>query len=281
MKKIISSVFAMVLFCAGTCFAAKPIVVMGAMRVEVQEMMQAMTKPKFKEVAGHYCAFGKIDGYPVVIMETRIGMVNASSATTIAIERFDPLCVLTTGTSGAQRDDLKVGDIVLCEKFCYYNYYISPYAPRGGGSNSFGWNYQDSEVFAQGKWEKMRYLESNKGLVDTAYQVTYAAGRLVKGITASGDVWLRECDKIDEIHRIFNTDSEEMESFAVAAICSKYNVPVLGIRVISDNGLVLKVEDEQMDDDEFYEKVCKMERDYVLNVVRAIVKEQRTKSSED
>ena len=39
MKKIISSVFAMVLFCAGTCFAAKPIVVMGAMRVEVQEMI--------------------------------------------------------------------------------------------------------------------------------------------------------------------------------------------------------------------------------------------------
>ena len=272
MKKIISLVFAMVLSLAGTCLAAKPIVVMGAMRVEVQEMMQAMSKPKFKEVAGHYCAIGRIDGYPVVIMETRVGMVNAASATTIAMERFNPLCVLTTGTSGAQRDDLKVGDIVLCEKFCYYNYYVTPYAPRGGGSDSFGWNYQDSEVFAQGKWDKIRYTESDKDLVNIAYRVPYAAGRLVKGITASGDVWLRECDKIDEIHRIFNTDSEEMESFAVAVICSKYNVPVLGIRVISDNGLVTKVEDEQMDSDDFYEKVCHMERDYVLNVVRAIIR---------
>ena len=62
------------------------------------------------------------------------------------------------------------------------------------------------------------------------------------------------------------------ECFAVAAICSKYNVPVLGIRVISDNGLVTKVEDEQMDSDEFYEKVCHLERAYVLNVVRAIVR---------
>lgn len=275
MKKIFIPMFMLFMFLSAVCLAAKPIVVMGAMRVEVEEMMQAMSKPKFKEIAGHYCAFGKIDGYPVVIMETRVGMVNASSATTIAMEKFNPLCVLTTGTSGAQRDDLKVGDIVLCEKFCYYNYYVTPYSPRGGGSDSFGWNYQDSEVFARGKWDKIRYMESDKDLVDVAYQVPYAAGRLVKGITASGDVWLRECDKIDEIHRIFNTDSEEMESFAVAAICSKYNVPVLGIRVISDNGLVTKVEDEQMDSDEFYEEVCHMERDYVLNVVRAIAKAQK------
>lgn len=277
MKKITTLFIITLLLALGSvCMAAKqPIVVMGAMRVEVEEMMQTMAKPKFKEVAGHYCAFGKIDGYPVVIMETRVGMVNAASATTIAMERFNPLCVLTTGTSGAQRDDLKVGDIVLCEKFCYYNYYITPYAPRGGGSDSFGWNYQDSEVFAQGKWDKTRYMESNKDLINIAYQVPYTAGRLVKGTTASGDIWLRECDKIDEIHRIFNTDSEEMESFAVAAICSKYNVPVLGIRVISDNGLVTKVEDEQMDSDEFYEKVCHLERAYVLNVVRAIVRAKK------
>ena len=161
---------------------------------------------------------------------------------------------------------INLGVQIAIFAFCYYNYYNTPYAPRGGGSDSFGWNYQDSDVYAQGKWEKMRYVESDKDLVDVAYQVPYAAGRLVKGITASGDVWLRECDKIDEIHRIFNTDSEEMESFAVSAICSKYNVPVLGIRVISDNGLVTKVEDEQMDSDEFYEKVCHLERDYVLNV---------------
>lgn len=277
MKKLVALFVTVTLLAlGGVCMAAKqPIVVMGAMRVEVEEMMQAMAKPKFKEIAGHYCAFGKIDGYPVVIMETRIGMVNAASATTIAMERFNPLCVLTTGTSSAQRDDLKVGDIVLCEKFCYYNYYITPYAPRGGGSDSFGWSYQDSEVFAQGKWDKIRYTESNKDLINIAYQVPYTAGRLVKGITASGDVWLRECDKIDEIHRIFNTDSEEMESFAVAAICSKYNVPVLGIRIISDNGLVLKVEDEQIDAAEFYEKVCHLERDYVLNVVRAIAKARK------
>lgn len=117
MKKLVALFVTVTLLAlGGVCMAAKqPIVVMGAMRVEVEEMMQAMAKPKFKEVAGHYCAFGKIDGYPVVIMETRIGMVNAASATTIAMERFNPLCVLTTGTSGAQRDDLKVGDIVLCE----------------------------------------------------------------------------------------------------------------------------------------------------------------------
>lgn len=184
MKKITTLLTITLLFALGSvCMAAKqPIVVMGAMRVEVEEMMQTMAKPKFKEVAGHYCAFGKIDGYPVVIMETRVGMVNAASATTIAMERFNPLCVLTTGTSGAQRDDLKVGDIVLCEKFCYYNYYITPYAPRGGGSDSFGWNYQDSEVFAQGKWDKTRYMESNKDLINIAYQVPYAAGRRGLGI---------------------------------------------------------------------------------------------------
>lgn len=277
MKKSIAAFFVMLLSLGSGCLAAKPIVVMGAMRVEVQEMMQAMAKPKYKEVAGHYCAFGKIDGYPVVIMETQMGMLNASSATTIAMERFNPLCVLTTGTAGAHRDDLKIGDIILCENFCYCNYYISPYAARGCGCSGTGWNYLDSDVFGQGEWKKARYVKSDKDLVDLAYQVPYAGGRLVRGTTGSGDVWIRECDKIDEIHRIFNTDCEEMESFAVAAICSKYNVPVLGIRIISDNGLTLKVEDEQIDAAEFYEEVCHTERDYVLNVVRAIVKAQKGK----
>lgn len=272
MKKFFGILCGISILLASTCFAGtKPIVVFGAMHVEVAKMMHSLENAKMKTLAGHNYAMGTLDGYPVVVVETRMGLVNAASAATLAIEKFKPLYVLSTGTAGAHRDDLKINDIILCQKMCNSNVYVSEYRPRGAGTCSNDWEYQDSEVFINDGWERIKFLYSDKNLLSIAQKVPYKKGRVFTGITTSGDVWNRECDEIDFIHANYNTDCEEMESFAIASVCSKYNIPMLGIRVICNNEFLNNSFQSELGVEDFYMNAAVNGQDYVLNVIKKIV----------
>lgn len=275
MKKFFGILCGIGVLLVSTCFAGtKPIVVFGTMKVEVSHLMDKLENPKTMTVAGHNCVKGMVDGYPVVVFETRMGMVNASSAATIAIEKFKPIYALTTGTAGAHRDDLKIGDIILCEKLCNSNVYVSEYRPRGAGSNGNDWEYQDSEIFINGDWDRVRYLYSNRKLLTIAQKVPYKHGGLMLGITTSGDVWNRECDEIDFIRKNYNTDCEDMESFAIASVCTKYDVPFLGVRVICNNEFLdtSADEDRELVGEDFYVVPAKNAQEYIYKVLKEIIK---------
>lgn len=278
MKKIVTLFVAVALMAlASVCVAAKPIVVFGAMGVETHHLMNMLEKPKFMKVVNHNCAIGKIDGYPVVVMTTHMGMVNASSAATVAMEKFKPVYALSTGTAGAHRDQLRLNDIILCDKMCNSNVYVSEPRPRGAGSNGNDWSYEDSEICLNNQWDRIRYLRSDAKLMDIAKRTPYDKGVLVVGTTTSGDVWNRECDEIDWIRKNFNTHCEEMETFAIASVCAKYGVPMLGVRIICNNELQAASEGNVLNAEDFYITSAKNGQDYVYDVIKGIVKSIRSK----
>ncbi len=51
----------------------------------------------------------------------------------------------------------------------------------------------------------------------------------------SSDVWNSELDRIERFHKQFGTLVEEMETASAAQIAGFFNVPFLGIRVLSNN----------------------------------------------
>lgn len=53
-----------------------------------------------------------------------------------------------------------------------------------------------------------------------------------------GDIWNREADKILMLHQKYSTLCEEAEGIAVYTIANDFGIPVLGIRVISDNEIL-------------------------------------------
>lgn len=278
MKKTITLFITVALLAlASVCLAAKPIVVFGAMGVETHHLMNKLEKPKFKKVANHNCAIGKIDGYPVVVMSTRMGMVNASSAATIAMEKFKPLYALSTGTAGAHRDQLRLNDIILCDKMCNSNMYVSEPRPRGAGSNGNDWSYEDSEICLNNQWDRIRYLRSDAKLMAIAKNTPYSKGLLVVGTSTSGDVWNRECDEIDFIRSNFNTHCEDMETFAIASVCAKYGVPMLGVRIICNNELVDATVENVLGAEDFCVTSANNCQDYVYDVIKGIVKSIRSK----
>ena len=58
------------------------------------------------------------------------------------------------------------------------------------------------------------------------------------GKIASGDLWNREFDRILFLNDKYNTLCEEMETGGVYTTANSFNVPVLSVRIISNNELL-------------------------------------------
>ena len=276
MKKIIALVFAAMMLLASAAMAAsKPILVLGAMGVETNLLMQKLDKPKFCKVAEHNCAKGTINGKQVVVMLSHMGMVNASSAATIGIMKFNPSMVISTGTAGATHRGVNIYDIVICERLCNTNVYSSEPVPEGGGYDMKNWTFETMEFFRNGAWQNStKYIESDKDLVKSALAVPYKKGKLFKGTTVSSDSWMRECDWVSKLQKQFGTDCEEMESFAIATAASKFNIPFVAVRVISNSEFTNAGTTKGLggDDEDFYTIAAGYEQEYVYDLLQVLTK---------
>ena len=64
--------------------------------------------------------------------------------------------------------------------------------------------------------------------------------QIYRGILGSGDVFNREIDRILWTNNLFQNDCEDMESIGVYSVCNKFHVPCVGIRIISNNEILLE-----------------------------------------
>jgi hypothetical protein len=85
--------------------AARPVVVQGAMDVEIKKLAGTLENVTEEKVRGWTFWKGTIDGYPVVVSKTLKGMSNAAAATALAAERYRPVAIINqerpAGTSPA------------------------------------------------------------------------------------------------------------------------------------------------------------------------------------
>lgn len=271
MKKMFIAIFTLLMLMAASCWAAKPILILGIREIETTDMKGILENPKKKVVAGHDCVIGKLNGRTIILMQSRLGMVNAASATTIAMERFKPGIVLNVGVANAQRKELKVNTVVLGEKVCYHNSFSTEYRAVGEGVDQASWNYEDTEVFYNGDWAPVRYLHGDRNLLMKAANTPYKGGMLIKGIIASGDVWNRQCDELILIRKEFNSDCEDMESFAVATVCTKYNVPFLNIRAICNNEFWENSSDMETATSDYFNEAVYNVQEYMFKLLNKLV----------
>lgn len=73
------------------------------MEVEVDLFIAKLQKKQEKVIAGYHFYQGELEDYPVVIVETQVGMINSAVAITLAIENYHPICIINQGIAGALR----------------------------------------------------------------------------------------------------------------------------------------------------------------------------------
>ena len=212
------------------------------MPIEVEKLAGRLDNVGVEQVGGWTFWRGTLDGYPVIVSETLKGMSNAAAATVIAVEHYHPVAIVNQGTAGGHDPALHLFDIVLGTSSVNIGAFRSRVRLAGEGSSPLDWVPLDltaSEGSAgndPNARRPARFQADGPLLAAARYaRKDYTRGRIVEGVIGSADMWNDEIDRIAWLHTRFGTTVEEMETASAAQIASVFNVPFLGIRVVSDN----------------------------------------------
>lgn len=243
----------------------KPIVILGPMESESAILIKRVENRREHPIGVYAFYEGEIDSYPVVVCRTYIGVVNSTTATALAIQRYSPLCVIIQGTSGAHDPTLHRGDIVLGEKMVNIGRFFTPHRDKGEGTDTFAWEPHGSEIVSL-QADEVLYLHSDPRILKIAETVPYTDGRVLRGVIGAADIWNKELDMLMHLHRTLGTACEEMEGYGVAQVCAQLTTPCADIRVISNS--------EWHKEEEFNEKYGEQCQMFVLEVVRRLIAEE-------
>lgn len=208
----------------------KTILIQGAMDIEIEYFIDKLEKKEKQTIAGYEFYTGYIHTSKIIISKTLVGVVNSTTATTIAIMTFRPDIVINQGIAGAHKSSIHIGDIIIGEKCCNINAFSMPTKEEGHSSNPFEWetNKRGEEIQIGDK----KLVKVIKGFFETNCENTIYTGTL-----GSGDVFNREYDRIMWLQNRFHHLSEDMESIGTYCVCNQFEIPCVGIRIISNNEL--------------------------------------------
>lgn len=246
----------------------RPLLIQGAMDVETEIMMAVLENKEDVTLGAWKYTKGTLDGYPVVISRTRIGMTNAAASTVLAIEHFNPVAILNQGTAGGHDPALHKYDIVLGKEVVNMGAYKTNFVEKGKGIKPTEWIPMTLEVMdvETGEAIELASFKGDEKLLEVANRVkdTYKKGKVVEGTIGSADEWNKEIDRILWLNKTLGTSAEEMETAAAAQIAETYNIPFLGIRILSNNEVHKEMYDRTTGEDS---------QAFTLEVARTYIKD--------
>jgi adenosylhomocysteine nucleosidase len=184
---------------------------------------------------------GSIGAVRVEIVVSGIGLINAAAATATLLATCEslPRAVFNYGCSGAHREDIDAGDVIIGDRTVHTSSLIV--LPDG---------IRRSLLFSNddGARSEDEVLAVDPGLVAVARGVAETVllpawpgighdPRIFVGPVASADVWTQHGATIRGLHLEHGSLCEEMEAAAIAQVCAKYGVPFLPVKDISNNEL--------------------------------------------
>ena len=131
--------------------------------------------------------------------------------------------------------DIHTKDIIIATTISNINSYRTPELKEKEGSNPNNWELL---TFLSGETDRYIEYDSNEHLLELTKKIEYLNGNIVYGKIGSGDAWNREVDRILHLNQKYGIICEDMESVAIYRIANKYNIPVISIKIISDNSLI-------------------------------------------
>ncbi len=192
--------------------------IIGAMDEEIRQLTADLLDGQTFSHQGSTFHQGKLFGQQVLITKCGIGKVNAAM-TTQALLSLGVSRVIFTGVAGGVQPGLQVGDIVISTDLMQHDVDVTPLDYQLGliPDESFSWTAD----------ETLQTLA-----LESASQIEGI--HAVKGRIASGDQFIASKDKVRWLFETFQIAAAEMEGAAVAQVASKWGVPFVVIRSLSD-----------------------------------------------
>lgn len=240
----------------------KVILIQGAMEVEIETLKKEIKNIEKEVIEGYEFYKGELEGYPIVISKTEIGIMNSGVATLIGIKRFSPCMVINQGTAGGFGEMAHRGDIIIGEDCFHLNSYQTPYRKKGEGSNPFCWKLQ---TFYDGT-DCFEKIEADKDLIHfiKKEEKKIWSKSVIYGTIGSGDCWNREMDRIEYFYKEYGALCEDMETLGMYQIAKRCHTPMIGIRVIADNEIL---------QEDYDRTLASRSQDFAISLCREWIKE--------
>ncbi len=214
----------------------KPILISGAMDIEVDTLISKLNAEFLKEINGYSFFKAEVNGYPIILQKTKVGMINASISTTLAILEFSPCLVINQGCFGGY-SNLHTREMLIATKTKNITFFRTA---KGDEQNLVDWQYVGADL-----QNEEGGLDTSKALQDIFLSIPCSFANVHKGIIGSGDVWNREKHFIKFLNESLGVLGEDMESHAVNTVCKKFDIPFISTRIVSNNELLNEDYDEQ------------------------------------
>ena len=209
----------------------KTILIQVAMEVECSKILNSLDNVEKKVIEGYIFYEGTLHNEKIIISLSKVGLIHASASLTLAISNYHPNVVLNIGISGATAKFLHTKDIVVGESIININSYRTKYRKEGEGTNPTEWELL---TFLSGETDRLIEEKADSKLLSITKDIL-SNKNIYYGKIGSGDVWNQEIDRIIFLNKNYQILCEDMESIATYTIANQNKIPVLSIKMISDN----------------------------------------------
>jgi len=234
--RALAVVLAVLVVVPTTALAQSVIGVLG-IAAEIAPIERRLQDSREVVVRGYVFRAGTLNGRQVVVGRSGAGKVNASIVATLIINHFNPTAVLFSGTAGAVDPDLRPGDVVIGSTVTQHDVGLqTPNGIRRRGTRNAVTGQLDPLLVPAPEALMALARQSAQGL--TLPPVKTPDGdhvpRIVEGVIVTGDVFLSDAVRREEIRSALGATAIEMEGAAVVQACRQFKVSCLVVRSITD-----------------------------------------------
>lgn len=195
--------------------------IIGAMELEVSELISKMEQKNVVERIGMKFYEGTLNGKDVVIVQCGIGKVNAGICVQVLADLFNVDAVINTGVAGSLRAQINIGDIVVSSDACEHDMDVTALGYEVG-------------IIPQ---METSFFKADRKLVEEAISVCKEVNpdiSVYEGRVVSGDQFISDGVVKDRLIKNFAGYCAEMEGAAIAHAAFLNKIPYVVIRAISD-----------------------------------------------
>lgn len=205
-----------------SCKSEQPIGIISAMDVELKYLLSQANIEKTYELGGTTYSQGTLANKKVVIVKSGIGKSLSAAVTSVLIDRFNVKSVIFTGIAGGVGDGVKITDVVISSKVMFHDY---------------GFYGNDDKLKLGSDFLEKIEIKADSSLVEASYKTAIEVvgeQKVHKGIIATGDQFVANAKYVKYLAENLDVLAVEMEGASVGYVASKYQLPFVIIRSMSD-----------------------------------------------
>lgn len=198
--------------------------IVGAMDIEVRDLVKTLEDSHKYVISNIEFWQGKLKNKEVVIARSGIGKVSAAAATQAMLLKFNPSLIVNSGVAGGVARNININDIVIATASVQYD------LDTTATGDPLGFISGINTVFLNCNPQKVKTLLeiAKKTIVGTEAKVH-------SGVIATGDSFISERKKGEDINKCFGTLACDMEGGSIGQVCTQSGVDFCILRVVSDS----------------------------------------------